>query len=94
MKTDIHKFIENSYNIYCKAATKLNSNIIEYNEYSDLIFSAGAALSNITHNQAPYVILRVGDIYMKAKKINDNLDISYFDKEMFDIITKGVNNES
>lgn len=89
MNKDIDIFIKNSYDIYNKAAPELNANIVSYNEYKDLIFSAGSALSNITHEQSPYVILRIGNIFMKAKKINDNLEISYIDKEMFDIITKG-----
>jgi hypothetical protein len=43
---------------------------------------------NDIDNDRPYVIVAVGNLYMKAKKIGENLDISFMDKETFNLTTQ------
>lgn len=85
----IDKYINYSFDLYIQASSKFGIVPVDKKEYRDLLFSAVTALkecSNV-HGEHPYVFVKIGDLYMKAKKIDENLDISYMDKEAFNLVT-------
>lgn len=83
--------VEQSYKYYIQATVRFSAIPVEKKEYRDLLFSAVSALKDITElprDEYPYVIVKIDKIYMKAKKIGENLDVSFMDKETFDLTTK------
>ena len=86
---NVDSYIDQSYNQYQLACEKMQAELISKKEYRDLLFSAVFALKEAKEEERshPYVLLKVGSIYMKAKKIQDNLDISFMDKETFQLTT-------
>ena len=87
--SSIDKYIDHSYDQYINATSKFGVDPVDKKEYRDLLFNAGYALKEAKNESGypPYVIVKVGSLYMKAKKSGDNLDINYMDKETFYLTT-------
>lgn len=94
----VDKYIDQSYDQYINATLKFGVDPVSKKEYHDLLFSAGYALREAVNESGypPYVIVKVGSLYMKAKKRIENLDVSFMDKDTFDLTTtyKENRNES
>lgn len=87
---NINDYLDQSYKQYLQAASKFSVDPVDRDEYGNLLFSAASALKDCRDetNEHPYVIVVVKDLYMKAKKVGKNLEVSYMDKETFNLTTK------
>ena len=85
----VDKYVDYSFGLYIQAAEKFGVVPVDKKEYRDLLFSAVTALKECpeVHGEYPYVFVKVSDLYMKAKKKGENLDISYMDKDAFNLVT-------
>lgn len=83
-------YVDQSYGNYVAAAAKFGVVPVVKKEYRDLLFSAASALKDCpdVNGDHPYVLVAISDLYMKAKKIGENLDISFMDRETFNLTTK------
>ena len=87
----VDKVVETSYSHYMDATTKYGVVPVEVEEYRSLLFSAGTALRDCTdlpNDGNPYVIIKVGSLYMKAVRVGDNLQVSFMDTEAFNVLTQ------
>lgn len=82
-------YILDSFNQYINATLKFNAESIGYKEYKEIILGAAETLKDYLDGSGkrPYVITKVKSIYIKTKKIGDNLEISYMDEETFQLTT-------
>lgn len=93
----VDQYVALSYDKYVGATEKFGVVPVEKKEYRDLLFSAASALKDILDTQQgehPYVLVAIGDLYMKAKKIGENLDVSFMDRETFNLTTNYKENHS
>jgi len=87
----VEVYVDQSYQNYVAATGKFAVDPVKKEEYRDLLFSAATALKeclDTRQGEHPYVLVKVGDLYMKAKKLGENLDISFMDKETFNLTVK------
>ena len=87
---DIDQYIDHSYSLYLDTTTKYVVAPVDKKEYRELIFSAGYALKECHYSKDtghPYVIVKVGDLYMKAVKVDEQLRVSFLDREAFNVLT-------
>jgi hypothetical protein len=82
----VDKYIDQSYQNYLGATEKFSVAPVDKKEYRDLLFSAATALKDV--QDTAYVIVKIEDLYMKTKKLGENLEISYMDRETFNLTTK------
>ncbi|HLD91417.1 MAG TPA: hypothetical protein VI911_10470 [Patescibacteria group bacterium] len=81
--------VDKSFNLYLRATEKFKVVPMERKDYKELLLNALYALRDCYSQRGadPYVIVKANDLYMKAKKLGDNLEISYMDKETFQLTT-------
>jgi hypothetical protein len=92
----VDRYVDQSYGNYVAASAKFAVVPVEKKLYRDLLFSAASALKDVLDTQQgdhPYVIVAIGDLYMKAKKIGENLDVSFMDRETFNLTTRFKENQ-
>jgi hypothetical protein len=77
-----------SYSKYLEATKLFGVTSVSEREYVLTLQSAAQALQDSKSlGGVPYVILHVGDIYVKVMKVEENLNISFMDSLSFKILT-------
>ena len=79
------EIVDLSYGKYLQATQRLAVVPIDRKDYRGFLITAAVALKDCpeSNEEHPYVFIKVGDVYMKAKKIGESLELSYMDKETF-----------
>jgi hypothetical protein len=81
----IDVYLDSSYNQYIAATLKFNNLKVNKIDYKNYLLNAVANLKDC--NDGAYVIVDINTLYMKVKKVGENVDVSYMDKETFNLIT-------